>query len=90
MTPLEPATQYPAPSALTAAAGMPPPAAQLVSAVVVSTSPAQLMRATTRGQPAGASFVDPTPQPKQPSVRKRPSVDLDRAPAKATKCRASA
>jgi hypothetical protein len=64
---------------------MPPPAAQFVIAVRVSTVPSQLTRATTRGQPAGASLVDPTPQPKQASVRKRPLVDLDSAPAKLTK-----
>jgi hypothetical protein len=63
---------------------MPPPAAQFVSAVVVSTSPDQLTRATTRGQPA-VSIVEPTPHPKQPSVKKRPLVDRDSAPAKTTR-----
>jgi hypothetical protein len=66
---------------------MPPPAAQFVSAVVVSTSPDQLTRATTRGQPT-VSFVEPTPHPKQANVKKRPLVDRDSAPAKTTKLEA--
>jgi len=58
---------------------MDPLASQFDIAVDVSTLPSTDTRATTRGQPAVAT-VEPGAQPRQPSVRKRPSVDRVTAP----------
>jgi hypothetical protein len=66
------------PSTVKALAGK-PAGAQSLSAVLVSTTPAALTRATTRGQPAVAA-VEPTAQPKQPSVRNAPSEERCMSP----------
>ena len=58
---------------------MPEDGAQSTSAVVVSTEPEALTRATTRGQGVVATVL-PTAQPRQPSVRKPPSAERCASP----------
>lgn len=66
-------TQYPLPSSVYAEDGK-PPTAQSVTAVLVSTVPSTLMRATTRGH-AAVTTVLPTAHPRHATVTNAPSPE---------------